>query len=95
MDCSTRKAARVARRVRDPTKATLNAIQLKETRIEAAIATGDLKLGGRPEAFGEFVAPCLHARVEWAPIEVGMRRVRCAVPAPATTTADCAYAGCR
>lgn len=37
------------------TKATLDAIQLKETTLEAAITKGDLKLEGKREAFGEFM----------------------------------------
>ncbi len=38
------------------TKATLHAIQLKETTVESATAKGDLMFGGRREAFGEFIA---------------------------------------
>jgi linear primary-alkylsulfatase len=37
------------------TKATLDAIQLNETTVEAAVAKGDLTFGGRREAFGEFM----------------------------------------
>lgn len=36
-------------------KATLDAIQLKETTIENAIAKGDMKVEGRREALGEFL----------------------------------------
>jgi alkyl sulfatase BDS1-like metallo-beta-lactamase superfamily hydrolase len=37
------------------TKATLDAIQLKETTLEAAITKGDLKIDGKREAFTEFM----------------------------------------
>jgi alkyl sulfatase BDS1-like metallo-beta-lactamase superfamily hydrolase len=37
-------------------KATLDAIQLKETTIENAIAKGDMKVEGRREALSEFLA---------------------------------------
>ncbi len=37
------------------TKATLDAIQLKETTLEAAITKGDLKIDGKREAFSEFM----------------------------------------
>lgn len=37
------------------TKATLDAIQLKETTLEAAITKGDLKINGKREAFTEFM----------------------------------------
>ena len=37
-------------------KATLDKVQLKETTIEQAIAAGDLKVEGRREALGEFLA---------------------------------------
>ena len=37
------------------TKATLDAIQLKETTLEAAITKGDLKIDGTREAFTEFM----------------------------------------
>ncbi|PWK34984.1 alkyl/aryl-sulfatase [Cupriavidus plantarum] len=37
-------------------KATLDAIQLKQTTIENAIASGDMKVAGRREALGEFLA---------------------------------------
>jgi alkyl sulfatase BDS1-like metallo-beta-lactamase superfamily hydrolase len=36
-------------------KATLDAIQLKETTLEQAIAKGDVKIEGRREALGEFL----------------------------------------
>jgi alkyl sulfatase BDS1-like metallo-beta-lactamase superfamily hydrolase len=36
-------------------KATLDAIQLKETTLEQAIARGDVKVDGRREALGEFL----------------------------------------
>ena len=38
------------------TKATLDSIQLKEITIEQAITSGALKIDGRKEAFGEFLA---------------------------------------
>jgi alkyl sulfatase BDS1-like metallo-beta-lactamase superfamily hydrolase len=37
-------------------KATLDAIQLRDATIESAIAKGDLKITGRREAFSEFMA---------------------------------------
>jgi alkyl sulfatase BDS1-like metallo-beta-lactamase superfamily hydrolase len=37
-------------------KATLDAIQLKEVTLEQAIAKGDLKIGGKREAFAEFMS---------------------------------------
>lgn len=37
-------------------KATLDAIQLKETTVENAIAKGDMKIEGRREALGDFLA---------------------------------------
>ena len=36
-------------------KATLDAIQLKEMTLEQAITSGELKIEGRKEAFGEFL----------------------------------------
>ncbi len=36
-------------------KATLDAIQLKEVKLEDAVAKGDIKIEGRPEAFREFL----------------------------------------
>jgi alkyl sulfatase BDS1-like metallo-beta-lactamase superfamily hydrolase len=36
-------------------KATLDAIQLKETTIDGAVASGDLKIGGNREAFMSFM----------------------------------------
>jgi alkyl sulfatase BDS1-like metallo-beta-lactamase superfamily hydrolase len=37
-------------------KATLDAIQLKEVTLEQAIVKGDVKIEGRKEALGEFLA---------------------------------------
>jgi alkyl sulfatase BDS1-like metallo-beta-lactamase superfamily hydrolase len=36
-------------------KATLNAVQLKEATLEEKIASGDIKIEGRKEALGEFM----------------------------------------
>ena len=36
-------------------KATLDAIQLKEATIEQKIESGDVKITGKKEAFGEFL----------------------------------------
>jgi alkyl sulfatase BDS1-like metallo-beta-lactamase superfamily hydrolase len=36
-------------------KATLNAVQLKEATMEEKIASGDIKIIGRKEALGEFL----------------------------------------
>ena len=38
------------------TKATLNRIQLGETTLDQAVAAGDVKIDGRKEAVGEFLA---------------------------------------
>jgi alkyl sulfatase BDS1-like metallo-beta-lactamase superfamily hydrolase len=38
------------------TKATLDSVQLGETTLEKAVESGDMKIGGRKETLGEFMA---------------------------------------
>src|SRR6185436_4657481 len=38
------------------TKATLDSVQLGETTLEKAVEAGDMKIGGRKETLGEFMA---------------------------------------